>query len=122
VERLTGIAVSPGVAIGRAVILTLRTEAVRFPIPPERVDREAAALQAARDQSRAQLQDIRDRVQKARGAELAAIFDAQILMLDDALFVGRAEQIIRTERVNAAWAVHRAYEEVGAVFASVEDA
>lgn len=121
-ERLTGIAVSPGVAIGRAVILTLRTEAVRFPIPPERVDREVAALHAARDQSRVQLQDIRDRVLTARGAELAAIFDAQILMLDDALFVGRAEQIIRTERVNAAWAVHRAYEELGAVFASVEDA
>jgi phosphotransferase system enzyme I (PtsI) len=121
VERLTGIGVSPGVAVGRAVILTLRTEAIRFPIPPERVDREVGALHAARDQSRAQLQDIRDRVQKARGVELAAIFDAQILMLDDALFVGRAEEIIRTERVNAAWAVHRAYEEVGAVFASVED-
>ena len=120
-ERLTGIGVSPGVAVGRAVILTLRTEAIRFPIPPDRVDREVGALHAARQQSRTQLQDIRDRVHKARGAELAAIFDAQILMLDDALFVGRAEEIIRNERVNAAWAVHRAYEELGAVFASVED-
>lgn len=120
-ERLTGIGVSPGVAIGRAVILTLRTEAIRFPIPPDRVDREVAALHGAREQSRQQLQDIRDRMLQARGAELAAIFDAQILMLDDALFMGRAEQIIRDERVNAAWAVHRAYEELGAVFASVED-
>ena len=120
-ERLSGIGVSPGTAIGRAVILTLRTEAMRFPIPPDRVEREVAALHAARDQSRRQLQDIRTRVAQARGAELAAIFDAQILMLDDALFVGRAEQIIREERVNAAWAVHRAYEELGSVFASVED-
>jgi phosphoenolpyruvate-protein phosphotransferase (PTS system enzyme I) len=122
VERLTGIAVSPGVAVGRAVILTLRTEAIRFPIPPQRVEREVGALHAARNQSRAQLQDIRDRLHKARGVELAAIFDAQILMLDDTLFVGRAEEIIRTEHVNAAWAVHRAYEELGAIFASVEDA
>jgi phosphoenolpyruvate-protein phosphotransferase (PTS system enzyme I) len=121
VERLIGIGVSPGVAVGRAVILTLRTEAIRFPIPPERVEREVGALHAAREQSRSQLQDIRDRVQKARGVELAAVFDAQILMLDDALFVGRAEEIIRQERVNAAWAVHRAYEELGTVFASVED-
>ena len=120
-ERLTGIGVSPGVGVGRAVILTLRTEAIRFPIPPDRVAREVAALHAAREQSRLQLQDIRDRVRKARGMELAAIFDAQLLMLDDALFVGRAEEIIRKERVNAAWAVHRAYEELGAVFASVED-
>ena len=36
-ERLSGIGVSPGMAVGRAVILTLRTEAIRFPIPPERV-------------------------------------------------------------------------------------
>lgn len=121
-DRLTGIGVSPGLAIGRAVILTLRTEAIRFPIPPERVDREVAALHAAREQSRQQLQDIRERVLRARGMELAAIFDAQILMLDDALFVGRAENIVRSERVNAGWAVHRAYEEIRAVFASVEDA
>lgn len=120
-ERLTGIGVSPGTAVGRAVILTLRTEAIRFPIPPDRVPREVQALHAAREQSRHQLQDIKDRVVKARGHELAAIFDAQMLMLDDALFVGRAEEIIRRERVNAAWAVHRAYEELQALFASVDD-
>jgi phosphotransferase system enzyme I (PtsI) len=121
VERLIGIGVSPGVGVGRAVILTLRTEAIRFPIPPDRVDREVAALHRAREQSRRQLQDIRERMMKARGTELAAVFDAQILMLDDALFVGRADEIIRGERVNAAWAVHRAYEELRVVFASVED-
>ena len=33
-------------------------------------------------------------------------------MLDDPMLIGRAEEIIRTERVNAAWAVHRAYEEL----------
>lgn len=121
-ERLTGIGVSPGVAVGRAVVLTLRTEVVRFPIPPDRVEREVSVLHAAREQSRAQLQDIRERVIKARGGhDLSAIFDAQILMLDDALFVGRAEEIIRTERMNAAWAVHRAYEEIRSVFESVED-
>jgi phosphotransferase system enzyme I (PtsI) len=120
VERLTGIGVSPGVAVGRAVVLTLRTEVVRFPIPPDRVARELSVLQAAREQSRQQLHDIAERV-KARGPDLAAIFDAQILMLDDALFVGRAEEIIRKERVNAAWAVHRAYEEIRRIFASVED-
>lgn len=121
-ERLIGIGVSPGLAVGRAVILTLRTEVIRFPIPPERVDQEVLALHSARDQSRQQLHDIRTQITRARGSDLAAIFDAQILMLDDALFVGRAEEIVRGERVNAAWAVHRAYEEVAAVFATVEDA
>jgi phosphoenolpyruvate-protein phosphotransferase (PTS system enzyme I) len=121
VERLTGIGVSGGIAVGRAVILTQRTEVMRFPIPPDRVEREVQALQAARDQSRQQLQDISARVAQGPGSDLAALFDAQILMLDDQMLVGRAEDIIRSERVNAAWAVHRAYESLYELFSSMED-
>jgi len=121
VERLKGIGVSPGVAVGRAVVLTQRSEVMRFPIPPDRVEREVQALKEARDQSRHQLQDISARVSHGPGSELAALFDAQILMLDDPMLVGNAEQIIRTERVNAAWAVHRAYEGLYELFASMED-
>lgn len=120
-ERLTGIGVSPGVAIGRAVVLTQRTEVMRFPIPPDRVAQEVAALARAQEASRSQLEDICARIGEAPGTELAAVFDAQILMLDDPLLVGRAEEIIRTERVNAAWAVHRAYEELCRRFMSMED-
>lgn len=120
-ERLTGIGVSGGVAVGRAVILTQRTEVMRFPIPPDRVDREVFALYAARDQSRQQLQDISARVALGPGSELGALFDAQILMLDDPMLIGNAEEIIRRERVNAAWAVHRAYEGLYELFSSMED-
>lgn len=120
-ERLTGIGVSAGVAVGRAVILTQRTEVMRFPIPHDRVDREVQALFAARDESRRQLQDIRERIAHGPAGELAALFDAQILMLDDPMLIGNAEQIIRTERVNAAWAVHRAYEGLFELFSSMED-
>lgn len=120
-DRLNGIGVSPGVAVGRAVILTQRTEVMRFPIPPDRVEREVQALQDARAESKNQLQDIRARLVQGPASELAALFDAQLLMLDDQMLVGRAEQIIRTERVNAAWAVHRAYEELYQVFSAMED-
>jgi phosphoenolpyruvate-protein phosphotransferase (PTS system enzyme I) len=120
-DRLTGIGVSAGIVVGRAVILTQRTEVMRFPIPPDRVDREVQALLAARDQSRQQLQDISARVAQGPGSELSALFDAQILMLDDPMLIGRAEEIVRTERVNAAWAVHRAYESLYEVFSTMED-
>lgn len=120
-ERLTGIGVSPGVAVGRAVVLTQRAEVVRFPIPPDRVEREVGALRQAQEASRRQLEDIRRRLAQTRAADLAALFDAQLLLLDDPLLVGRAEEIVRAERVNAAWAVHRAYEELLRVFASMED-
>jgi phosphotransferase system enzyme I (PtsI) len=121
VERLTGIGVSPGVAVGRAVILTQRTEVMRFPIPPDRVEREVQALQRAREESKQQLHDIRARLAHGPASELAALFDAQLLMLDDQMLVGRAEKIVRGERVNAAWAVHRAYEELYQLFSAMED-
>jgi phosphotransferase system enzyme I (PtsI) len=121
VERLTGIGVSSGVAVGRAVILTQRTEVMRFPIPPDRVEREVQALHAAREQSRQQLRDIIARVAQGPAGELAALFDAQVLMLDDEMLIGQAEKIIRNERVNAAWAVHRAYEGLYELFSKMED-
>ena len=71
-ERLTGIGVSPGVVVGRAVILTQRTEVMRYPIPPDRVDREILRLQRARDASRRQVQQIRARLTEGRGRELGA--------------------------------------------------
>ena len=120
-ERLNGIGVSPGVVVGRAVILTQRTEVMRFPIPPDRVDREVLALQRAREQSKQQLNELGARLAQGPASELAALFDAQVLMLDDQMLVGRAEDIIRNERVNAAWAVHRAYEELYQVFSAMED-
>ncbi len=120
-ERLTGIAVSPGVVVGRAVVLTGHAEVVRFPIPPERVGDELQSLDGARQRSHTQLQEIRDRLARGPGHDLAPLFDAQLLILDDSMFLGRAQAIIRDDLVNAAWAVHRAYEELCAVFATVED-
>ncbi len=120
-ERLTGIAVSPGVVVGRAVVLTGHADVVRFPIPPDRVEHELHQLDMARTRSHSQLQEIRDRLASGPGHDLAPLFDAQLLILDDSMFMGRARDIVRHDRVNAAWAVHRSYEELCAVFATVED-
>jgi phosphotransferase system enzyme I (PtsI) len=121
VERLIGIGVSPGIAVGRAVVLTQPTEVVRFPVAADRVDREVALLDLARERSRQQLLDIRGRLSSGPVKDLAPLFDAQLLMLDDPLLLGRARLIVRDEHVNAAWALHRAYEDVRRLFVSMED-
>jgi phosphotransferase system enzyme I (PtsI) len=87
VERLTGIGVSPGIAVGRAVVLTQPTEVVRFPVAAERVDREVASIDDARELSRQQLLDIRARLASGPVRDMAPLFDAQLLMLDDPLLV-----------------------------------
>jgi phosphoenolpyruvate-protein phosphotransferase (PTS system enzyme I) len=121
VERLTGIGVSPGVAVGPALVAIQRTQVLRFPVGPDGVARELSALERALQRSRTQLEQIRRRIAAARGADLAAIFDAQLLMLDDPILVGRAAAVVRNERVNAEWAVQRALDEAAAVFDDIDD-
>src|SRR5687768_5906931 len=120
-ERLNGIGVSAGIAVGPALVAIQRTQVIRFPISPDRVARELSALDRACARSREQIEQIRRRVLDLRGTDLAAIFDAQMLMLDDPMLVGRAATIVCEERVNAEWAVQRALDEVAAVFNEVDD-
>jgi phosphotransferase system enzyme I (PtsI) len=120
-ERLKGIGVSPGVAVGPALVAIQRTQVIRFPIAIDRVARELSALERARQRSREQLEQIRHRIAELKGTDLASIFDAQLLMLDDPALVGRAAAVVRDERVNAEWAVQRALDELSAVFDNIDD-
>jgi phosphotransferase system enzyme I (PtsI) len=109
------------VAIGPALVAIQRTQVIRFPIAPDRVSRELSALERARARSHEQVEQIRRQVLARRGSDLAAIFDAQLLMIDDPMLVGRAATIVCEERVNAEWAVQRALDEIAAVFNDVDD-
>jgi phosphoenolpyruvate-protein phosphotransferase (PTS system enzyme I) len=119
-RRLTGIGVSPGIVAGRAVLLIQRSQALRYQIAPARVDHELRRLEDSRIRSRDQLVEIRARVAKRR-PEIASLFDAQLLMLDDAMLVPRAAEIVREQRVNAEWAVQQVSHEFSAVFDEVAD-
>jgi phosphoenolpyruvate-protein phosphotransferase (PTS system enzyme I) len=121
VERLKGIGVSAGIAVGPALVAIQRTQVIRFPIGPDRVARELSALERARLRSHEQLEQIRGRIAEMKGSDLAAIFDAQLLMLEDPMLVGRAATIVMEERVNAEWAVQRAVDELATIFNGVED-
>jgi phosphoenolpyruvate-protein phosphotransferase (PTS system enzyme I) len=120
-RRLPGIGVSPGVVAGRAVVLNQRAQALHYRIAPARLEKEVQRLERARTRTREQLTDIRGRVARRRGPDLAALFDAQLLMLDDPMLVPRAEALVREERVNAEWAVEKLLNEFSAEFDEVAD-
>ena len=118
---MKGIGVSPGLAVGPALVAIQRTQVIRFPIAADRVARELSALERARVRCHEQIEQIRSRIHALKGGDLAAIFDAQLLMLDDPMLVGRAAKIVLDDRVNAEWAVQRALDEIAAVFDDVDD-
>ena len=119
-QRLSGIGVSPGIVSGRAVILIQRAQVLRYQIAAARVDLEVLRIESSRARSREQLLDIRERLTK-RHSELASIFDAQLLMLDDPMLVPKAMDVVRQQRVNAEWAIQQVFHEFSAVFDEVAD-
>ena len=119
--RMTGLGVSPGIGVGKALVLKRGTRDLRFRVPAWLVERELDRLDTARARAREQIQQIKARIATTAGAEHAYLFDAQLLMLDDAMLVGRASDTIRTERLNAESALQRALEHISAFFDQAHD-
>ncbi|HZW74515.1 MAG TPA: phosphoenolpyruvate-utilizing N-terminal domain-containing protein, partial [Caldimonas sp.] len=120
-QRVTGIGASPGVIAGRAVVLIQREQVLRYRVPAARVDAELARLFGSRDLTRQQLTEIHSSVGRKHGAELASMFDAQLLMLDDQKLLPRAADLVRQQHVNAGWAIRRVFDDFGAVFDDIAD-
>lgn len=120
--RLVGRGVAAGTAIGRAVVAVRDAGQVRYRLAASGVDRERQRLRTARAETRRQLEEISSRVSRTVGQAQAAIFAAQLLMLDDPMFTARVDALIRTERINADWALDKALGELREVFAREGDA
>jgi phosphotransferase system enzyme I (PtsI) len=121
VQRLTGIGVSRGVGVGQAVVLVLDSQLVRYSVAGSHTENEIARLEQARGRSHAQLASIRSHVATTAGAELASLFDAQLLMLDDPMLFARAAALVRERRINAEWALQQAFDAVSSVLDGIED-
>lgn len=104
---LVGMGVSPGVAIGPAVVVQLTLPDVPHRVVARKeVKREVARLRAAVRDVRAYLERMRERAAHRAGPEEAKIFDAQILMLEDEEFLSGVEGLIQENQLSA----ERAYE------------
>ncbi|MGB3564415.1 MAG: phosphoenolpyruvate--protein phosphotransferase [Thermoanaerobaculia bacterium] len=119
--ELQGLGVSPGLAIGRAVCIESRMlEVYRFPLPKSGIGAEIERFRQAVEMAEAEIQTTRLKAHEELGDDLAAIFEAHLLMLGDSAVLGQVETRIRDEQVNAEWAVFKTAEELGERFESLE--
>ena len=121
-ERLQGIAVSPGVAIGEALVMD--NEGFRIPrrfLPRDAVEDELERLDTAirrgRGGSRAQS---RRASAEQLGDEYAAIFSAHLQMLHDPRLREELEEMIRERHYSPEYAVSRALRRYAKVFQKLE--
>lgn len=119
---LEGYGVSEGIAIGRAVVVaTHAVEIFRIPIPESGVDGEIARFREACTEVHGQIERTRGSAGRLFGHELAAIFEAHSLLLQDPTFLGAIERRIGRDRVNAEWAVHETALDLSRRFSAIDD-
>lgn len=122
IRTYKGVGVSPGIAIGRAVIVEKRVSAVyRVPIREEEVAGEITRFLESLEKTRDALHDLKVKVSRSMGDEYASIFEAHAMIVGDASFADKVTQKIELEQVNAEWALAEVQEELQARFASFDD-
>jgi phosphotransferase system enzyme I (PtsI) len=107
-EVKRGIAVSPGVAIGPALVLD--TEGIRIThrtIPAEQVPEEVQRLSRALDEVATEAREARQRITARLGPTLGNIFGAHETALESAVLRSQLEVLIRTQSYSAEYAVSR---------------
>src|SRR5213594_4112729 len=102
-ERLLkGIGVSPGIAVGPAVVVRwTMPEVPHRVVPRAQVEKEVRRLRAAVRDVRRYIQALKAKAEDRAGVDEARIFDAQVLMLEDKEFLSGVAELIRENHLTA---------------------
>ncbi len=114
-EALSGIAASPGIAVGKVTVFDRRS--IPFPrrrIATEQVEAETARLKRAIEAARRQVESVRDALGVDAGADHRLLLEAQLLMHGDELLLSASVDAIRESLINAEWALRRTVDTIRA--------
>ncbi len=119
-----GLAVSQGIAIGHAHLVShALLEVAHFTVAPRHVEAEVTRLRSAVAVVKAELAGLKAASGSgAAPSEVDAFVGMHIMFLEDPLLADAAENLIRTRRANAEWALVQQMEHLVEQFEAIEDA
>ena len=122
-----GLAVSRGVAIGRAVLVaSSRVDVAHYFIRPDAVAAEIDRVRIGRDAVVEEIRRLQDSIShmgpKEAPQELAALLDVHLMLLQDVELIGGVKHWITERLYNAEWALTTQLEVVARHFDEMEDA
>ncbi|WP_374592349.1 phosphoenolpyruvate--protein phosphotransferase [Aquabacterium sp.] len=121
--QIFGLAVSRGVAIGRAVLVaSSRVDVDHYFIDASRTPAELERLDAARAAVNAEFETLKRDLRADAPAEIAALLDVHLMLLHDELLIGAAKQWITERHYNAEWALSAQLEVLARQFDEMDDA
>ena len=120
--RLHGISASPGISIGKAYLVDKEGVDVveKYLIREKRLKNEINRFKAAVKKSKDELNAIIDDTPEEL-RQHASILEAQKVLLKDKMFYGKTIEIIKSERVNAEWALKKAVSSIKSMFRKLPD-
>ncbi len=120
---LHGIAVSSGIAIGHAHLLSHTSlEVLHYNLPPQLVHEEVARFEAALLAARQEFISLRNSRPQHAAAEFDAFLELHLMILEDPLLSVAPREMIEREHCNAEWALKTQTEILVAQFDEFEDA
>lgn len=121
-RQLRGVTASRGLALGRARVLhpqALVVEETR--IAADQVDAELARLHEALDATRGELRALRERLHGALAQEVGEFIDLHAMILDDPELLQGLDDLVRTGRYGADYALKLQRDRLAAVFEGMDD-
>lgn len=118
----SGIAASPGIAIGRAFLYDIeKYKVTRYEVSESQVEDEIVQFKEAVQRTKNEILEVKKKVVKEMSKEYADIFGAHLLVLEDPFLVIEVIQKIRKERVNVEYALWSVLESLTSSFNALDD-
>lgn len=118
---MKGIGASPGIAIGKALVVEEKEIVIEKKAITD-IDAEVKKLNDAVEVSKVELTAVKEKVAKEVGEEESEIFGAHLLVLEDPEFIGEAENKIKNESVNAEYALNEVKDMFVSIFEGMDNA
>ena len=119
---LHGLAVSRGIAIGRAVLVaSSRADVGHYFIEASKKDEEIARMRASRKAVMEEIVRLQHDLPKDAPHEIAALLDVHLMLLQDEMLISGVKRWITDRLYNAEWALATQYEIIARQFDEMED-
>jgi len=123
VTRLQGLSASRGTALGRARVRLPHVQDVgEKRVAAAAVEQELERLHRATDAARAEMRELRTRLQGALPAEVGEFLDLHAMLLDDPELLSALDELVRSKRYSASHALRVQRDRLAQVFEGMEDA
>ena len=119
-KEYSGKPVFGGIAIGKVTIYHKKDSVVKREKVTD-VEAEVNRYHKASDEAKEQLQQLHDKALKEVGEANAAVFEVHQMMLDDLDYQESVENIIRTQEINAEYAIGTTADNFAAMFQAMDD-